>query len=148
MFSRRPNSGLGNIKKGFAAPTRNIDWILMSAVGALTIIGFFIVYSATRMKLMNRGVDPFQIVQRQIVFVIIAVVAMVVIMWIDYVQLRGNAEMFYAITMLLLILVFVAGTVKGGARLSFDIGPIAVQPSELAKATSLLWASSGAKCAR
>jgi rod shape determining protein RodA len=111
----------------------------MSAVGALTIIGSFIIYSATRMKLMNRGVDPYQVVQRQIVFVMIAIVAMVVIMWIDYVQLRGNAEMFYAITMLLLILVFVAGTVKGGARLSFVVGPIAIQPSELAKATSLLF---------
>ena len=139
LFSRRPDSGLGNIKRGFAAPTRNIDWVLMSAVGALTIIGSFIIYSATRMKLMNRGVDPYQVVQRQIVFVMIAIVVMVVIMWIDYVQLRGNAEMFYAVTMLLLILVFVAGSVKGGARLSFDIGPIAVQPSELAKATSLLF---------
>ena len=139
FFSRRPDSGLGNIKRGFAAPTRNIDWVLMSAVGALTIIGSFIIYSATRMKLMNRGVDPYQVVQRQIVFVMIAIVVMVVIMWIDYVQLRGNAEMFYAVTMLLLILVFVAGSVKGGARLSFDIGPIAVQPSELAKATSLLF---------
>jgi len=139
MFARRPDSGLGNIKRGFAAPTRNIDWILMSAVGALTIIGSFIIYSATRMKLMNRGVDPYQVVQRQIVFVMIAIVAMVVIMWIDYVQLRGKAEMFYAITMLLLILVFVAGTVKGGARLSFVVGPIAIQPSELAKATSLLF---------
>jgi len=139
LFSRRPDSGLGNIKRGFAAPTRNIDWVLMSAVGALTIIGSFIIYSATRMKLMNRGVDPYQVVQRQIVFVMIAIVLMVVIMWIDYVQLRGNAEMFYAVTMLLLILVFVAGSVKGGARLSFDIGPIAVQPSELAKAASLLF---------
>jgi len=139
LFSRRPDSGLGNIKRGFAAPTRNIDWVLMSAVGALTIIGSFIIYSATRMKLMNRGVDPYQVVQRQIVFVMIAIVVMVVIMWIDYVQLRGNAEMFYAVTMLLLILVFVAGSVKGGARLSFDIGPIAVQPSELAKAASLLF---------
>jgi len=139
MFSRRPDSGLGNIKRGFAAPTRNIDWILMSAVGALTIIGSFAIYSATRMKLMNRGVDPFQTVQRQIVFVLIAIVVMAVVMWIDYVQLRGNAEMFYAITLLLLILVFVAGSVTGGARLSFDIGPIAVQPSELAKATSLLF---------
>ena len=99
MFARRPDSGLGNIKRGFAAPTRNIDWILMSAVGALTIFGTFIIYSATRMKLMNRGVDPYQVVQRQIIFVMIAIVAMVVIMWIDYVQLRGNAEMFYAVTM-------------------------------------------------
>jgi cell division protein FtsW (lipid II flippase) len=139
FFARRPDSGLGNIKKGFAAPTRNIDWILMSAVGALSVIGLFIIFSATRMRLMNRGVDPYQIVQRQIVFVMIAIVAMVVVMWVDYVQLRGNAEMFYAITILLLILVYVAGAVKGGARLSFVIGPIAIQPSELAKATSLLF---------
>ena len=139
FFARRPDSGLGNIKRGFAAPTRNIDWILMAAVGALSIIGIFMIFSATRMRLLNRGVDPFQVVQRQIIFVIIAIVVMIAVMWIDYVQLRGNAEMFYAITILLLILVFVAGAVQGGARLSFDVGPISIQPSELAKATSLLY---------
>ncbi|MCX6517282.1 MAG: FtsW/RodA/SpoVE family cell cycle protein [Actinobacteria bacterium] len=139
MFTRRPNSGLGNIKRGFADPTRSIDWILMSAVAALTIIGSFIIYSATRPRLLNRGVDPFQFVQRQIVFVIIAILAMAVVMWMDYVQLRGSAELFYAITILLLVLVLVTGAVKGGARLSFDIGPIAVQPSELAKVSTLLF---------
>ena len=139
MFTRRPNSGLGNIKRGFADPTRSIDWILMSAVGALTVIGSFIIYSATRPRLLNRGVDPFQFVQRQIVFVIIAILAMAVVMWMDYVQLRGSAELFYAVTILLLILVLVTGAVKGGARLSFDIGPIAVQPSELAKVSTLLF---------
>jgi rod shape determining protein RodA len=139
MFTRRPNSGLGNIKRGFADPTRSIDWILMSAVGALTIIGSFIIYSATRPRLLNRGVDPFQFVQRQIIFVIIAILAMAVVMWMDYVQLRGSAELFYAVTILLLILVLVTGAVKGGARLSFDIGPIAVQPSELAKVSTLLF---------
>jgi rod shape determining protein RodA len=110
----------------------------MSAVGALTIIGSFMIYSATRPRLLNRGVDPFQFVQRQIIFVIIAIVVMAVVMWMDYVQLRGSAEMFYAVTILLLVLVYVTGAVKGGAKLSFDIGPIAVQPSELAKATTLL----------
>jgi rod shape determining protein RodA len=139
FFARRPDSGLGNIKRGFASPTRNIDWILMGAVGALSVIGIFMIFSATRMRLLNRGVDPFQVVQRQIVFVIIAIVVMIAVMWIDYVQLRGSAEMFYALTILLLILVYVAGAVKGGARLSFDVGPISIQPSELAKATSLLY---------
>ena len=139
MFTRRPDSGLGNIKRGFADPTRSIDWILMSAVAALTVIGSFIIYSATRPRLLNRGVDPFQFVQRQIVFVIIAILAMAVVMWMDYVQLRGSAELFYAITILLLVLVLVTGAVKGGARLSFDIGPIAVQPSELAKVSTLLF---------
>lgn len=137
-FGRRPNSGLGNIRRGFADPTRNIDWILMGAVGALTIISSFIIYSATRPRLLNKGADPFQFVQRQIIFVIIAIIVMAVVMWMDYVQLRGSAELFYAVTMVLLILVMVTGAVKGGAKLSFDVGPIALQPSELAKVATLL----------
>lgn len=138
VFTRRPDSGLGNIRRGFADPTRTIDWILMAAVGALTIIGAFMIYSATRPRLLNRGADPFQFVQRQIIFVIFAIVVMAVVMWMDYVQIRGNAELYYAITIVLLILVFVTGSVKGGARLSFDIGPIAVQPSEIGKVTTLV----------
>lgn len=138
IFTRRPDSGLGNIRRGFADPTRTVDWVLMGAVGALTIIGAFMIYSATRPRLLNRGADPFFFVQRQIIFVILAIVLMMVVMWMDYVQLRGNAELFYAGTIVLLILVFVAGSVTGGARLSFDLGPIAVQPSELGKVTTLL----------
>lgn len=137
-FSRRPNSGLGNIRRGFADPTRNIDWVLMGAVGALTIISSFIIYSATRPRLLNRGADPFQFVQRQIIFVIVAIIVMAVVMWMDYVQLRGSAELFYAVTIVMLILVMVTGAVKGGAKLSFDVGPIALQPSELAKVATLL----------
>jgi rod shape determining protein RodA len=138
LFTRRPNSGLGNIRRSFTDPTRTIDWVLMAAVGALTIIGAFMIYSATRPRLLNRGADPFQFVQRQIIFVIIAIVVMAVVMWMDYVQLRGSAELFYAVTIVLLILLFVAGSVTGGARLSFDVGPIAIQPSEIGKVSTLL----------
>lgn len=138
VFTRRPNSGLGNIRRGFADPTRTIDWVLMGAVSALTIIGVFMIYSATRPRLLNRGADPFFFVERQIIFIMIAIVVMAVVMWMDYVQLRGSAELFYAVTIVLLILLFVAGSVTGGARLSFDLGPIAIQPSEIGKVTTLL----------
>ncbi len=138
IFTRRPDSGLGNIRRSFADPTRTIDWILMSAVGALTVIGAFMIYSATRPRLLNRGADPYLFVQRQIIFVILAILVMIVVMWLDYVQLRGNAELLYAATIVLLVLVFVAGSVRGGARLSFDLGPFAVQPSEIGKVTTLL----------
>jgi rod shape determining protein RodA len=129
---------LGNIRRGFADPTRTIDWVLMGAVAALTIIGAFMIYSATRPRLLNRGADPFFFVERQIIFVMMAIVVMAVVMWMDYVQLRGSAELFYAVTIILLILLFVAGSVTGGARLSFDLGPIAIQPSEIGKVTTLL----------
>jgi len=136
--SRRPNSGLGNIRRGFADPGRNIDWILMAAVGALSIIGLFLIFSATRPRLISNGLDPYQFVQRQMVFLIIAIVLMAAVMWMDYVQLRGSAQALYAGTMFLLLMVLVIGGVKGGAKLSFDIGPIALQPSELAKVVTLL----------
>ena len=85
VFTRRPNSGLGNIRRGFADPTRTIDWILMGAVSALTMIGVFMIYSATRPRLLNRGADPFFFVERQIIFIMIAIVVMAVVMWMDYV---------------------------------------------------------------
>jgi cell division protein FtsW (lipid II flippase) len=83
----------------------------MGAVAALTIIGAFMIYSATRPRLLNRGADPFFFVERQIIFVMMAIVVMAVVMWMDYVQLRGSAELFYAVTIILLILLFVAGSV-------------------------------------
>ena len=135
---RRPNSGLGNIKRSFADPGRNIDWVLMGAVGALSVIGLFLVFSATRPRLISNGLDPYQFVQRQLIFLIIAIGVMAVVMWMDYVQLRGSAQALYAATMFLLLMVLVIGGVKGGAKLSFDIGPIALQPSELAKVVTLL----------
>ena len=138
LFTRRPDSGLGNTKRGITAPTRSIDWILMAAVGSLTVIGVFIVYSATRPRLISRGSDPFSFAQRQVAFIIVALVAMAVVMWIDYVQLHGNANLIYAGTIFLLVLVLVTGAVIGGARLSFDLGPISVQPSELSKVATLL----------
>lgn len=138
MFQRRPDSGLGNIRRSYADPFRNIDWILMIAVAIQTTIGVFIIYSATRVKLLNRGADPYFFAQRQIIWIILAVGALVLIMSVDYARLRGNAEVFYAATLFLLVLVLVVGTVKGGARLSFDVGPVSVQPSELAKVTTLL----------
>jgi rod shape determining protein RodA len=78
------------------------------------------------------------VVQRQIVFILFAIIAMVSVMAVDYGRLRGNAEFFYVVTQVLLVLVLVSGAVSGGARLSFDLGIISVQPSELAKFTVLL----------
>jgi rod shape determining protein RodA len=138
LLTRRPGQGLGNVRRSYADPTRNIDWILMIAVALQTVIGVFMVYSATRPRLINSGQDEFMVVQRQIVFILFAIIAMVSVMAVDYGRLRGNAEFFYVVTQVLLVLVLVSGAVSGGARLSFDLGIISVQPSELAKFTVLL----------
>ena len=51
FLSRKPDSGLGNIKASPADPTRNIDWLLLGAQVLLTIIGCFIVFSTSRTRL-------------------------------------------------------------------------------------------------
>jgi len=128
LLTRRPGQGLGNVRRSYADPSRNIDWILMIAVALQTVIGVFMVYSATRPRLINSGQDEFMVVQRQIVFILFAIIAMVSVMAVDYGRLRGNAEFFYVVTQVLLVLVLVSGAVSGGARLSFDLGIISVHP--------------------
>lgn len=134
LLQRKPDSGLGNIRSSPGDPSRNIDWVVMLLVSALATIGCFVIYSASRTK----QPDPFLYVTRQVVFLIAAVVGMIVVMSIDYERLRERARFFYGCTIMLLVLVIVAGTVSGGARLSFDLGPLKLQPAEFAKATVLL----------
>ncbi len=131
---RRPNSGLGNIRSSPSDPSRNVDWVLMMAQAALMALGCFVIYSASRTKQS----DPYLYVTRQVVFVIAAVIVLLVVMSIDYEWLRERARFFYGVTLMILVLVIVAGTVSGGARLSFDLGPINIQPAEFAKVTVLL----------
>ena len=85
MLQRKPDSGLGNIRSSPADPSRNIDWVLMTAQAALTIAGCFVVFSATR----TRTADPYTYVTRQVIFAIVATAAMAVVMAIDYQWLKG-----------------------------------------------------------
>lgn len=133
-MQRRPDSGLGNLRSSPSDPGRNIDWVLMALVAALATIGCFVIYSASRTKLD----DPYVYVTRQVVFLIAGVIGMVIVMALDYEQLRERARFLYGVTVMLLVLVNIMGSVSGGARLSFDLGPLKLQPAEFAKATVLL----------
>ena len=131
---RKPDSGLGNIRSSPSDPSRNIDWVLMTVQMTLAVIGCFIIYSASRTK----QADPFLYATRQVVFLIAAVLAMAIVMAVDYETWRERARFFYGVTIMLLVLVILVGTVSGGARLSFDLGPLKLQPAEFAKVTVTL----------
>jgi rod shape determining protein RodA len=131
---RKPDSGLGNIRSSPSDPSRNIDWVLMAVQMTLAVVGCFVIYSASRTKQL----DPFVYATRQVVFLIVALVVMVVVMAVDYETWRERARFFYGVTIMLLVLVILVGTVSGGARLSFDLGPLKLQPAEFAKFTVTL----------
>ena len=137
MLRRRPDSGLGNIRSSPAHPGRNIDWTLLIGQGLLTIIGCFVVYSAT----FTRGGDPYQFVIRQVIFAIAASLAMVVVMALDYQWLRDRARVIYVATIVVLLGILVAGVATDTRPLlAIEIGPIQIQPAEFAKFTVLIGA--------
>jgi rod shape determining protein RodA len=134
FLSRKPDSGLGNIKASPAEPARNIDWVLMGAQLMLTVLGCFIVFSTSR----NRIEDEFGFATRQVVFAIFAAAVMAVVMSADYEFWKDRARSLYIVTVVSLVFLVLLGVASGQDRISFDLGIINVQPAELAKFTTLL----------
>ena len=142
VIPRKPSTNPLGLRGSYADPIRNIDWILLSAVIAQVIIGLFTVFSATYQRLLDRNLDVFSYVQRQVFFVIIAAAVMTIVMSLGHDWLRAQSGFLYGAVLLLLIMVLGAGAVTGGARLAFDFGPFSVQPAELAKPVLLILISS------
>ncbi|MEM8747793.1 MAG: FtsW/RodA/SpoVE family cell cycle protein [Actinomycetota bacterium] len=135
LLSRRPDSGLGKITASPADPSRNIDWVLLTAQVLLTVIGCFIVFSTSRTRI---DVDPYAFVTRQTIFAIIAFFVMGAVMATDYEFWKDRARSLYTLTILSLVFLFLLRVASGEDRISYDLGPINVQPAELAKFTTLL----------
>jgi len=135
FLTRKPDSGLGNIRSSPGDPSRNVDWILLFTQGALTVIGCFIVYSASWTRIEG---DPYAFVTRQVVFALAACVVMAIVMSVDYEFFKDHAALFYAITIALLVLLILMGIAARDSRIAFDLGPFNVQPAELAKFTTLI----------
>jgi rod shape determining protein RodA len=137
FLQRKPDSGLGNIHASASAPSRNIDYVLLFAQSALSVIGLAVIYSASRTKFP----DPFQFVTRQEVFLVGAVIVMVAVMSFDYEWWLDRSRFLYGVTLMLLALITLMNLlqVRGTETvLSFDLGPLKLQPAEFAKFTVLL----------
>lgn len=139
FMTRRPDSGLGNIRRSPGDPSRNIDWVLMTVQWLLIAIGCFVVFSASRTRIVG---DQYAFVNRQVVFAIVGAVVMSIVMSLDYEAMKDRAATLYGVTVSLLMLLLLIGFARGEDRISFDLGPLNIQPAELAKfATMLLLAA-------
>ena len=136
----RPISARRNptVTGSYADPIRNIDWVLMGSVISLVVIGLFTVFSATYRRLAEQGFDPYVYTQRQAIFVVAAGVVVALVMTVGHDWFRTQSGFFFGGVIVLLVLVLATGAVTGGARLAFDLGPISIQPAELAKPAVLL----------
>lgn len=112
------------------------DWSILIAVVALAAMGILMVYSSSAMRAYIQQDDTLAIVGPQILWAALGVLAMLVIMRVDYRILRLVSLPAYLVAVVLLILVFVPGLNKvvGGSARWLVLGPLpAIHPAEIAK---------------
>ena len=108
---------------------KNLDFKLIIAVIALTIIGIFVIGSANE---SNQ--------QKQIIGMILGVIVMSVMALVDYDFILHFHWLFYGLVIALLSLVLLVGDKTAGATRWIEVG-IRFQPSELGKILLILFFS-------
>lgn len=117
---------------------RNLDWPLILSVLCLIAIGMVIIYSASYSQLVAAGLSPFYYVRRQALAFFLGLILAVVIISIDYRAWKRWTRLTYLGTVLLLVGVLVFGHRVFGSQRWVRIGPLSLQPSELAKIAIVL----------
>lgn len=110
---------------------KNMEWGLLISAIILSIIGIIALFSATQ----ETGYEEFQ---KQIIWVAVSLVAMVIVMLIDYEVLVKISPVFYGIFIILLIAVLFTEPINGASSW-FNIGGFSFQPGEFAKIFVILF---------
>jgi rod shape determining protein RodA len=108
----------------------HIDWLLMAAVVALSLVGLAMIYSATFNPITQRVGPQFWI---QLYAFGLGLFGLSVCVMIDYRRLCENSLLIYLGVGLLLLYVLLFGTSGGGARRWISLGFFNLQPSEFMK---------------
>ena len=125
-------SGLFDVLKG---ANRHYDICFAITVVMLAIYGSIMVFSAGYAYADFRYGDGFYFVKRQAIWLLIGAVAMLIVSRLDINLLKKYTVCAYVTTLGLLILTLLIGFVGNGAQRWISIGPITIQPSEIAKLT-------------
>jgi cell division protein FtsW len=119
------------------------DYMILVVVVALTAVGILMVYSSSALKgYLSQDADTFATVGPQIQWAILGLVAMAVMMRVDYRYLRLVSVPLYAVAVVLLVLVFVPqlNIVIGGSARWLKLGPLpAIHPAEFAKLALVIY---------
>jgi cell division protein FtsW len=115
--------------------------ILVLVTLGLTAFGLVMVYSATSAPAALGGGDPVFYLKRESIYAGIGVVLLLVASRVDYRSLRYLAPILMLASFGLCLAVLVLGEQVNGARRWLGVGPLAFQPSELAKLSLAVWAA-------
>ncbi len=120
-------------------PLRRIDGVLLTAVLALTGIGFVAIYSAKLVALSTQGLPTTLYLNRQLIAFVIALLVLVLAVYVDYRDVRTATPVLYAGAVLLLIVTLTPlGTEINGSQRWILLFGVQLQPAEFAKIAVLL----------
>lgn len=115
---------------------KNLDWMLIGLLIVLCLLGLLSVASATQFRLDDRTTWEYAV--RQATWLVIALIMMVLSLTVDYRVFSRWTRSLYLFNVGLLIAVRLFGREALGAQRWLSLGPIDLQPSELAKLLLIL----------
>jgi cell division protein FtsW len=121
-------------KRGYS-----LDYLLLFAALALSAIGLIMVFSASPTMALKLG-DSYYFLKRHILYLLLGFSALYLGTRLDLALLRQRANVIFAVSFILLILVYIPGVGQeiSGASRWIDLGLISFQPSELMKLAVVL----------
>ena len=125
---------------GLGTRIGEVDRVLAAAIVALIGFGIVMVYSASAIEATVRFKDPEFFLKRQLLFGGVALLLMWVVSRIDYQRLRSlTYPVLGGVTVLMIMTVLGLGVRRGGAARWLSLGPVMIQPAEMAKLALVLW---------
>lgn len=118
--------------------SRRFDTLFFLAVTLVTMFGTLMVFSAGTAYAEARYGDGLYFIKKQALWLVIGFGVMYVASRIDPSLYRKYTPLFYGISLFLLVLVLVVGFVGNGAQRWIAIGPLTIQPSEIAKLSIIM----------
>jgi rod shape determining protein RodA len=127
------------------APSRNrfndsffigYDWVLITCALLLSIIGSALVFSASKQRLFDAGINSDFYLQRHIFNIIFGIVLALIVSRFSFRTARAYAIIIYIVAVIGLVMVLIPGIGKsqGGAQAWISLpGGFSFQPSEFAK---------------
>ncbi len=125
------------------ARTRRTVTLLLGSTAFLVGSGLVMVLSASSVSAFAEYGDSFLFVQRQAAYAVVGVLALVLTSRMRYEAWKRLAGPFLIVTVAMLVLVLIPahGVEAYGASRWFRLGPVTVQPSEIAKLSLLVFAA-------
>ncbi|MDQ2714478.1 MAG: putative lipid II flippase FtsW [Chloroflexota bacterium] len=140
VISEEEQKKLADLEMFLPRVAGKIDSWMLFIVLALLCIGTVMVYSASAFVAARNYGDASYVFQRELLFVALGLVAMLITMRVDYRQWRRVSLLGLAITLPLLVIVLKFGTTTYGASRWLSFGSFfSFQPSELAKLALALY---------